>query len=73
MKKTKLLSELRVSLEQELRNNNHTKTGKIEICCDGNTVVVRGRTKNYYQRQMAVSIVKRLGCGLEIKDDLKVD
>ncbi len=72
MKKTKLLSELRVTLEQALRENNHTKTGKIEICCDGNAFVIRGRAKNYYQKQMAFIIAKRLGSGVEIKDDITV-
>lgn len=73
MKKTKLLSELRVSLEQELRENGYTKTGKIEICCDGNTFVIRGKAKSYYQKQMAFNIAKRIGQGVEIKDDLTVD
>jgi osmotically-inducible protein OsmY len=73
MKKTKLLSELKLTLEQGLKENGHTKTSKIRITCDGDIVTIQGKVKSYYQKQMVLSVVKKLGGFMEIKDDVIVD
>ena len=73
MKKTKLVSELRLALEQGLRANGHTRTGKIQVGYDGEVIFVEGKVKSYYQKQMVFNVVKKIVGMAEIRDDVTVD
>lgn len=72
MKKTKLVSELRVALEKGLKENGHTKMKKIKISCDSQQVFIQGKVSNYYAKQMILEVVKQIASGLEIKDGVIV-
>jgi len=73
MKKTKLVSEIRLALEKGLKENGHTKMGKIQVECNGNKISIRGQVKTYYQKQMVITVVKQIGgVFFEISDDVTV-
>ena len=73
MKKTKLISQLRLELEKGLKDNGHTRMKKIEISCMGTEIVIRGKVESYYAKQMVLSVVKRIVGGMTIMDNVSVD
>lgn len=73
MKKTKLISEIRMALEKGLKENGHTKTGKIRVESEDGMIFVRGTVKTYYQKQMVLSVMKQVGGFPEITEDITVE
>ena len=69
MKKTKVISQLKVVLEQGLKTNGHRK---IQITCDGIGVAVYGTVRSYYEKQMVLTTIQKIGGSVEIKDNLTV-
>lgn len=72
MKKTKLISEVRIALEKGLKENSHTKTEKIRVEVEGSKIFVRGIVRSYYQKQMVLAVMKQVGCLSEITEDIIV-
>lgn len=73
MKKTKLVSDIRLALEEGLKENGYLRKTKIRIDFDGDKIFVRGTVKTYYQKQMVLLVMKKVGVLSSITEDIIVE
>lgn len=73
MKKTKLVSDIRIALEKGFKENGHLRKAKIRIDFDGDKIFVRGTVRTYYQKQMVLSVMKQVGVLSTIAEDIIVE
>jgi len=68
-----LATDLALAIEQELKENGYTRTTKLEIECDCDSISVGGKVTSYYKKQIILELVKRIvKRQVTIKDNVKV-
>lgn len=71
--KTQLAADLTLAIERELKENGHTRTVKLEIECDCDSISIGGNVTSYYRKQMILEVVRKIvKKQMSIKDNVKV-
>lgn len=71
MKKTKLIFDLALAIDQELKACGYNM--KIQIIWRDGVIFVNGRVRSYHHKQVILSKVIKKAGGAEIRDDVIVD